>query len=133
MENKKKIGIWMCQSNVQLIEYNNAEPVDMEHIPCLDKKSNNTYEPIIEFSEAQKEEIFRKQIDFKKLADRIGTYDELVIFGPIDAKKEFQTYLETNKFENLPTIEIKQTELMTAAQQVAYVQYHFLHHNRTNA
>jgi hypothetical protein len=133
MEPKKKLGIWMCQSNVQLIEYSNEVPVDMENIPCLDEQSVNTSTPIIEFSEVQKEEIFKKQEDFKKLADRLSTYDELVIFGPMDAKKEFQTYLETNKIENLPSVEIKQTELMTAAQQVAYVQYHFLHHNRTNA
>jgi hypothetical protein len=133
MKNKRKLGIWMCHSQIHLMEYNNETPIDMDNIPCIDKDGTNSSEPVIEFSEAQKAEIFRKQQEYKNLAVKILDYDEIILFGPIDAKKEFETYLETNVKFQLPSIEIKQTENMTEAQQLAFVQYHFLHHNRTNA
>jgi hypothetical protein len=133
METKRKLGIWMCNSQMHLMEYNNEKSIDLQNIPCIDSNEVNTASPIIEFSEVQKAEIFKKQEDFKKLAQNIAAYDEIILFGPVDAKQEFRTYLETNPMDKKPLIEIKQTENMTEAQQLAFVQYHFLHHNRTNA
>jgi hypothetical protein len=132
MQEKKKLGIWMSQSLVHLMEYTNEEPIDMDKIPCLNSNHLNTTVPVIEFSSAQKEEIFRKQQEYKKLAEKISAYDEIVLFGPVDAKQEFKTYLETNMLDKMPNIEIKQTEIMTEAQQTAYVHHHFYHHNNTN-
>jgi hypothetical protein len=132
MAKKKKLGIWMCQSVMHLMEYNIEEPIDMDTIPCMDTITTNTSLPIIEFSEVQKAEIFRKQEEFKKIAAKIIAYDQIVLFGPMDVKKEFQIYLETNHALVLPEIEVKQTEIMTEAQQIAFVKHHFLHHNSLN-
>lgn len=133
MIKKKKLGIWMCQGNFHLIEYNNNEPVDKSNLPKINNDEINSSEPILKFSEVQKAEIFRKQEIFKKLTDSIINYDEIILFGPIDAKKELLNYIETNLSAPLPVIEIKQTELMTEEEQTAFVRNHFLHHNETNA
>jgi hypothetical protein len=133
MTNKRKLGIWMCQSRIHMIEYNNETPVDLDKIPCLDNTELNTSLPIESFSAVQKAEIFKKQQVYKKMATQIAKYDEVILFGPLDTKLEFQKYLQTNADKNTPSIEIKQTENMTEAEQVAFVQFHFLHHNRTNA
>lgn len=133
MTNKRKLGIWMCQSRIHMIEYNNETPVDLDKIPCLDNTELNTSQPIDSFSTVQKAEIFKKQQAYQKMAAQIAKYDEVILFGPLDTKLEFQTYLQTNADKNTPNVEIKQTENMTEAEQVAFVQFHFLHHNRTNA
>lgn len=125
MDKKRRLGIWMCQSRIHLMEYNNEEPIDMTQLPIDESQEMNTAIPEISYNAIRAEENNRKLEEYKKLAEQISKYDEIVLFGPVDAKKEFQNYLETSPIASMPQLTVQQTENLTEAQQVAYVHNHF--------
>ena len=62
---------------------------------------------------------------YKKLGEVIINYDDVILFGPTDAKAELCNYLKTNnRFANIK-IEIEKTDKMTENQQQAFVREYF--------
>lgn len=62
---------------------------------------------------------------YKKLGELIIKNDEVLLFGPTNAKNElFNILREDNRFDNIK-IEIKQTDKMTPNQIRAYVREYF--------
>ena len=62
---------------------------------------------------------------FKKLADTIKHYQEVVLFGPTTAKNELLNMLKIDHhFENIK-IEIRHADKMTTNQQHAFVKGYF--------
>jgi len=62
---------------------------------------------------------------YKKLGEVIRNYDEILIFGPTDAKKELFNHLKEDPLFADKKISVKQTDRMTDNQQHAYVRQHF--------
>ena len=62
---------------------------------------------------------------YKKLGEIIRNYDEIILFGPTDAKKELFNHLKADHLFAEKKINVKQTDKMTDNQQHAYVRQHF--------
>ena len=62
---------------------------------------------------------------YKKLGEVIKNYDEIIIFGPTDAKKELFNHLKEDHLFADKKINVKQTDKMTDNQQHAFVRQHF--------
>lgn len=124
MTTDKKLGIWMDHSSAHIIELTSSA---ME-TKVLDSK----------FTHAEKEQSLEKseslmhnkqqheQSDFyKKLGETIKNYDDVLLFGPTDAKTElFNILRENHQFEKVK-IEVKSADKMTENQQHAFVRDYF--------
>lgn len=62
---------------------------------------------------------------YKKLGGVIIKYDEVVLFGPTDAKAELFNILKADHNFAKIKIEVKQADKMTENQQHAFVKKHF--------
>ena len=62
---------------------------------------------------------------YKKLGDMIRNYEEVVLFGPTDAKIELLNTLSSDHQFAKTKIEVKQTDKMTESQQHAFVREYF--------
>jgi len=62
---------------------------------------------------------------YKGLASEIRKYDDVVLFGPTDAKVELYNLLKTDHNFTTIKIEVVNTDKMTEPQQHAFVREHF--------
>ena len=122
METKqaKKIGIWMDNSKANLMEYS------MELIETTTIESKFTHEVMEESLEKSENVMHNKkqqlQSDyFKNIASAIKNYEEVLIFGPTEAKIKLMHKLKTDKNVSKIKMHIKQTDYMTENQQHAFV------------
>jgi hypothetical protein len=66
---------------------------------------------------------------FKSLSEVIQTYDDVLLFGPCDAKKELFNILKDDHHYDKINIELKQSDKMTTNQLQAFVRDHFEQNN----
>ena len=124
MTTEKKIGIWMDHANAHLMEY--ADTIVTKVIT-----SASTHEEK-EFT-LQKGESFMQRKDqqqeaayYKAIATFIKDYDQVLLFGPTDAKTELLNIIKADlSFQNIK-IEIRQTDKLTENQEQAFVRDYFL-------
>lgn len=129
MKISKKIGVWMDHSVAHLIEANNADSGEMKTISS--KFSHQEKEKSIGKSEAlmHHKEQHEQAAYYHELEKTILDYDEVLLFGPTDAKLElFNILTANNHFEKIK-IEVKQADKMTENQQHAFVHQHFFKHH----
>lgn len=62
---------------------------------------------------------------YKKLCEAVKAYDEVLLFGPTDAKVELLNVLRTDHRYEKIKIETKQTDKMTENQQHAFIREYF--------
>ena len=62
---------------------------------------------------------------YKELGELIKNYDEVLLFGPTEAKTELSNILENDKDFPKVKIEIRQTDKMTENQEHAFVRDFF--------
>lgn len=131
MSTQKRVGIWMDHSHAHLIEFNAGE-VDKKVIASA-------------FTRQEKEESFSKSENimhhkeqhqqaeyYKKLSEEIKKYDEVILFGPTNAKAELlNTCREDHLFEKIK-IHVEQTDKLTENQQHAFVRDYFPKHLTSN-
>jgi hypothetical protein len=125
MTDKKYLGIWMDHSVAHFIEYSNySTPIENEDITLTQEEKNTVAsdsESTIHNKENQKQGEF-----YKKLTDVIKDYDEVLLFGPTDAKAELHNLLkEDHHFDDIK-IEVKNADHLTQNQEVAFVKAHFI-------
>jgi hypothetical protein len=120
----KSLGIWMDHSSAHLMEFTTL-PIETKIISS-------------EFTHVEKEQSLgrsenlmhnkeqHEQADYyKKLGETIKNYDEVILFGPTQAKVELLNLLRADhRFEKIK-IEIKQTDKMSEKQEHAFVRDHF--------
>lgn len=123
MTTEKKLGIWMDHANAHLLEY--ADPIEMKII-----SSKSTHEEK-EFT-LQKGESFMQRKNqqqegeyYKSIATSIKDYDEVVLFGPTNAKVELLNILKADLSFSKIKIEAMQTDKMTENQEKAFVRDYF--------
>ena len=123
MTTEKKIGIWMDHANAHLMEY--ADPIVAKIIT-----SESTYEEK-KFT-LQKGESFMQRKNqqqetayYNSIAESIKEYDEVLLFGPTDAKTELLNILKADLSFSKIKIETKQTDKMTENQEQAFVRDYF--------
>ncbi len=124
MTTQNKLGIWMDHSNAQLIVFtaDNSETVSLDSTHSLDDKSgsNGRSEHMMHNKENQDQYAF-----YSKLGDVIKDFDEVLLFGPTNAKVELYNILKLDQKFTKTKIELQQADKMTDNQQHAFVKNHF--------
>jgi len=120
----KRLGIWMDHSNAFLMELKN----DTILTNCVVSELSD-HESEFNFYKGEKL-IHKKQQHlqlsyYKKLGDIIKKYQDVVLFGPTDAKNELINLLKTDHlFEDIK-IEVINSDKMTEDQMQTFVREYF--------
>ena len=124
MKNIRQLGIWMDHSNAFLMELKNGT-IDTNSIVSESPDHD------IEFNFYKGEKLIHKKKQhlqlsyYKKLGDIIKKYQEVVLFGPTDAKNELLNLLKTDHlFEDIK-IEVRNSDKMTEDQMKIFVRGYF--------
>ena len=121
---RNKIGIWMNHSIAHLMEYSN-HPFEIKTIESdftQQEKINSLLkgEAHMHYKQQQLQSKY-----YKKLLSIVKKYNEVILFGPTDAKEElFNVISADNRFQNIK-IQVKQTDKMTAQQKHNFVKEFF--------
>ena len=121
---KKFLGIWMDHANANIMALTD-KPI--ETISIASAFTHEVKLAVLEKSEKlmhNKEQ--QEQADYyKKLIEIISKYDEVVIFGPTDAKSELLTKLRKDHLLKNIKIDIQKADKMTEKQEHAFVLEYF--------
>jgi hypothetical protein len=123
MNNIRKLGIWMDHSNAYLMELANDTIVQR----VVSELANHE----TEFNFYKGEKLIHKKEQhlqlsyYKKISDIIKKYQNVVLFGPTDAKNELLNQIKTDHlFEDIK-IEVKNSDKMTEDQMQTFVRDYF--------
>ncbi|MEO7047598.1 MAG: hypothetical protein ABI091_20030 [Ferruginibacter sp.] len=123
MTTEKKLGIWMDHANAHLMEY--ADTIVTKII-----SSESTHEEK-EFT-LQKGESFMHRKNqqqeaayYNAIAESIKDYNEVLLFGPTNARIELLNILEADLNFSKIKIETKSSDKLTQNQQHAFVRNYF--------
>lgn len=125
MKATKKIGIYMNHSKAHLIEFPTS---------TFESKTINS-----KFQHVDKERTLSKNENlmhnkeqheqaeyYRQLGEILRNYDEVVLFGPTNAKQELHNTLKDNHLFEKIRIETKETDKMLEKDQLHFVENHFL-------
>lgn len=124
MSNAKFLGIWMDHSTAHLIEFTKEA---METKTIESTFTHDDKESTLDRSEhvMHNKENHQRADFYKKLGEVIKNYQEVLLFGPTDAKSELSNLLVSDhRFANVK-IETKSADKMTENQQHALVKEYF--------
>ena len=124
MTTEKKLGIWMDHASAHLIEFK-ADHIEKKVIGL--NFTHQEKEETLEKSEhlMHNKEQHRQAEYYKKLAEVIKNYENVILFGPTDAKTELFNSLKDNHLFSKIKIKIEETDKMTENQQQAFVRNYF--------
>jgi stalled ribosome rescue protein Dom34 len=127
MTTAKNLGIWMDHSNAHLMEFT-TDPITTTIISS--RFTHREKEHSIGKSEDgmhQKEQ--HEQSDYyKKIGEAIKNYQEVLLFGPTNAKTELLNLLKADHHFEKIKLETKDADKMTQNEQHAFVRDYFSHH-----
>lgn len=118
------LGIWMDHSSAYLMEYTKdsmkTETVESTFTREEKEESLNRSENVMHNKEQHRQRAY-----YKELAEIIKKYDEVILFGPTDAKVElFNILKEDHHFDKI-NVGVENAEKMTENQQHAFVRQYF--------
>jgi hypothetical protein len=124
MKKIKQLGIWMDHSNAVLLELTNDMIVQNNLTSGFTNEEKESSlrksEHFMHNKEQQQQLLF-----YKKIIEQIRDYNEVLLFGPTDAKNELMNLLKTDHlFANIK-IETKDADHMTEKQMHAFVREYF--------
>jgi hypothetical protein len=124
MKKNKCLAIWMDHSNAFLMELTNdlivTNTIVSESLNQEEEYSPDTHEKLI-----HKKEQHQQLSYYKKLSDYIRNYEEVLLFGPTDAKNELWNLLKSDHLFDKTQIDIKNTDKMTENQMHLFVREFF--------
>jgi hypothetical protein len=125
--NAKKIGIWMDHQNAHLTEFT-TDPIETKTIQS--KFTHEAKEKSLHQGEnhMHAKEQHQQAEYYNALGKAIRNYEEVILFGPTDAKKELFNLLTADHLYSKIKIEVKQADKMNEDQQHAFVKAHFSRH-----
>jgi len=125
MKSKKLLGIWMDHSFAHLTEINNdtIETKIVESKPEVQVNKEDLYYK--DESHMLNKEQGLLSAYYKKLGDIIMDYEEVILFGPTDAKNELLNLLKDNHLFDKIKIEAKSADKMTENQQHDFIKAYF--------
>ena len=124
MKTDKQLGIWMDHANAHVIEFTKDLSEKKESVSKIEHPAKGLdmgpHEKTVHNKEQHEQSNY-----YKKLGEIIIQYNDVILFGPTDAKLELLNMLrEDHRFEKV-AIETKQTDKMTDNQQAAFVKEYF--------
>jgi len=123
MEAKKQLGIWMDYLNAHLIDINsnkNNQSITSKFTFDVKDKALRKNENLMHNKEQQMHELY-----YKKIAEEILKYDNVLLFGPTNAKQELHNFLNKDLHFKDIKIDIESADKMTDNEKDDFVQNHF--------
>jgi hypothetical protein len=120
---EKRVGIWMDHSTAQVKEFS----ISSMQAKTVTSKFTHQVKDSLGKSEnlMHNKEQYEQSEYYKTLAEKIRHYEEVLLFGPTNAKTELLNILrKDHRFEKIK-IEVKPSDKMTENQQQAFVRDHF--------
>ena len=106
------------------MEFENAtsesKTIDQNFTRQEKEDSTNKGEQVMHNKEQQQQSVY-----FKHLGEVIKKYEQVILFGPTDAKTELFNILQKDHHFDKIKIEIRQSDKMTENQQHAFVKAYF--------
>ena len=123
----KQIGIWMDHANAHLIEINSDE-MENKIIKSLNTDEDKSH--VFEKGEKSihNNENHEQLAYYKTIAAAIMQYQQVLLFGPTNAKTELFNLLKADHHYDKINIAIRQTDKLTENQQHAFVKEYFDSH-----
>ncbi len=120
----KKVGIWMDHSSANIMEYST---VTLESKIITAKSLHSGHEHSEDSSENKKNHKEQQHLSeyYKEIGEAIKHFDEVLLFGPTDAKIELFNLLKADRHFEKIKIDTKQSDKMTDNQQHAFVSDYF--------
>ena len=122
MASKKYLGIWMDHSNADLIDFQsnkNNHSISSEFTFSMKEEALNRSESLMHNKEQQKHETY-----FRKIGEEIRKYDDVLIFGPTNAKRELHNFLNKDLHFKDINFEIESSDKMSDNEKDAFVRNH---------
>ncbi|MFM9909073.1 MAG: hypothetical protein ACKVOW_06985 [Chitinophagaceae bacterium] len=122
---RRYLGIWMDQTSAHLTNLT-VDPVEVVSIESVYTSTHigNTFHESKRNVEYQKSIL--QQAFFKQLSDRMLNYDEVLLFGPSNAKSQLLNFFRVEQHINKIKIHVKNATNMTEQQEHAFIRRHFL-------
>lgn len=124
MTTAKKLGIFMDHESAHLMEFT-SNPIETKTL--LSKFTYEVKEASLKKGEyiMHNREQHQESEYYKELGEIIKRYEEVVLFGPTEAKVELFNVLHANQDFSKIRIMIKNADKMTENQQHAFVREYF--------
>jgi stalled ribosome rescue protein Dom34 len=120
MKKTKQLGICMDHSNAYLLEL--ANDTIIENIIISESlKKNEEYSSEKHEKQLHKKEQHWQSSYYKKIIDYIKDFQEIILFGPTDAKNELLNLIKSDHLLDNIKIEIKNSDKMTESQMHSFV------------
>ena len=123
MKTQKKLGIWLDHATANLIYLNSNKQshcIASEFTFNIKEEALNKSESLMHNKRQQMHEAY-----YKEIADVILKYDNVLLFGPTNAKTELHNYLNKDLHFKDINIDIESSDKMTHNEKDAFVENHF--------
>jgi hypothetical protein len=119
----KKLGIWMDHASAHVMEL--ADPIVTNIV--VSESTHGEKEKTLQKGESMMHNKNQQQLAeyYKRLTGFVKDCDEVLLFGPTDAKTELFNLLKADKQFDKIKIETMSSEKMTVNQEQAYVKKYF--------
>lgn len=124
MKKVKQIGIWMDHSNAYLLELLHGLIIQNDIASGFTNEEKEISLRKSEHFMHNKEQQLHS-LYYKKISNKIRDYQEVVLFGPTDAKNELVNLLKTDHLFADKKIETIDADKMTENEMHAFVKDHF--------
>ncbi|HUZ61012.1 MAG TPA: hypothetical protein VMU83_19720 [Hanamia sp.] len=123
MTKTKNLGIWMDHASAHVMEI--ADPIVTNIV--VSESTHEEKEKTLQKGESMMHNKEQQQQGeyYKSLCETIKNYDDVLLFGPTDAKVELLNILKADLSFSKIKIEIRQTDKMTENQEHAFVREYF--------
>ena len=128
MKTKKQIGIWMDHSSAHLIVLSNDSNEPTIILSKFTHKDKEHSLFVKGESLMHNKERHQQAEYYKKIGEAVKNYEEVLLFGPTDAKVELFNILKADRRFSGIKIDVKQTDKMTEHQQHAFIREYFSQH-----
>jgi hypothetical protein len=124
MKKVKQMGIWMDHSNAYLLELIHDKIVQNSLASgfTIEERESSLQksEHFMHNKEQQQHAVF-----YKKIGEKIRLFQEVVLFGPTEAKYELFNLLKADHLFSDIKIEAKDTDKLTESEMYAFVREYF--------
>ena len=124
---EKRLGIYMDHAQADLVEYINST----NESKLIESKFTNEQK---EHELGKSEKLMHNKEDheqseyYKAIADAVRNYDEVLIFGPTEAKAELHNKLKADHLFSKIKITVKPSDKLNENEIHTFVREYFAHH-----
>jgi len=125
MQTKRQLGIYMDHSHAFLMEIENNMIVSRDIQSGWNERVENNQQENHLSGEHSTERKILQSIYYKDISEAIKHYQQVVIFGPTDAKNELNNLLKDNHLFNDTSVELVNADKMTLAEMHTFMKKYF--------